>query len=53
VEWTTHIADGAEWQPLDVPGNQPFFAARTDEAVVEDRNGQAGQRFYRVRVYEP
>jgi uncharacterized repeat protein (TIGR03806 family) len=53
VEWTGDIANPASWQPLDVPGNRPFFAATPQEAVVEDAEVSAIPRFYRVRVYEP
>jgi len=38
VEWTCDIGNPASWQPMDVPGNRPFFLLRRDsqEAVMEN-----------------
>ena len=52
VQWTANIFDPASWQPLDVPGNAPFFSATDFAAVVEDQAAGQGPKFYRVRVFE-
>lgn len=53
VQWSSHLERADSWQPLDVPGNRPFFAASGHEAVVVDPNSDAATKFYRVRIYEP
>ncbi len=59
VQWTTNLADRHSWQPLDVPGNRPFFSAVDREFVVVDAVFNSlpwsapPRRFYRVRVFEP
>ena len=53
VEWTTDLLKPRSWTSLDVPGNQPFFSAVTHEVVVRDTDFSGGQKFYRVRVFEP
>lgn len=53
VQFAPALASSPEWQPLDVPGNEPFFAATNRTAIVPDASPAAPSRFYRVRVYEP
>jgi hypothetical protein len=53
VEWSPGLESAVSWQPLDVPGNRPFFAAANSTATVTDVITNAAFRFYRVRVFEP
>jgi uncharacterized repeat protein (TIGR03806 family) len=41
------------WQPLNVPGNNPFPAATTFPATITDPTPGLTNRNYRVRVIEP
>jgi glucose/arabinose dehydrogenase len=53
-EFTTNLAEGVGWVLLDVPGVEPFFSAAPFPAAVEDGSGgDAAERFYRARVFEP
>ncbi len=53
VQWTSDLASPGSWQPLDVPGNAPIFAATNSVADVQDILAPGTSRFYRVRVFEP
>ena len=53
VEWSSGLESAGSWQPLDVAGNRPFFAAANSTATVTDVITNAAFRFYRVRVFEP
>jgi hypothetical protein len=53
VQWTTDISDANSWQPLDVPGNEPLFAATNALAKVQDTLTNAASKFYRVMVIAP
>lgn len=52
VQFSPHLKEPREWFPLDVPGNETFFRAITESAVVIDRPTEPG-RFYRVRIGVP
>ena len=52
VQVTTDLFTGAFWQPLDVPGNEPFFSAFSQTKTVSDPLTETN-KFYRVRVFEP
>ena len=41
------------WQPLDVPGNQPFFPSTNRVAVVQDVVTNEPAKLYRVTVRDP
>ncbi|MFO1477585.1 MAG: PQQ-dependent sugar dehydrogenase [Verrucomicrobiota bacterium] len=43
----------ANWTPLNVAANAPWFSATNGPASVPDTLTNAGTRYYRVRVYEP
>ncbi|MEW6304544.1 MAG: PQQ-dependent sugar dehydrogenase [Verrucomicrobiota bacterium] len=53
IQWTTNLADAASWQPLDLPGNRPWFSAEAVNSVIAETPPDGPARFYRVRVYEP
>ena len=53
VEWTNNLFDAKSWRLLDVPGNEPQFLSTTTVATVRETPGDAQDRFYRVRVFEP
>lgn len=53
VQATPVPAPAPVWQPLDVPGNEPLFAATNRTAVVPDVSTGVPARYYRVWVYEP
>jgi len=53
VEWSADLTPPASWQPLDVPGNRPFFPATSSTSTVTDIIANSPFRFYRVRVFEP
>jgi hypothetical protein len=53
VQFTSRFDGAASWQPLDVPGNQPFISANPYQALVQDGPLANSARFYRVRVFEP
>lgn len=52
VQATTNLVDLASWQPLNVPGNAPFFSITNRPATIIDSLGEP-QKFYRVRIFEP
>lgn len=53
VEWTPSLSPPVSWQPLDVPGNRPFFSSKPATATVSDSISDGSRRYYRVRVFEP
>jgi mono/diheme cytochrome c family protein len=53
VEWTPSLTPPVNWQPLDVPGNQPFFSAVNLTGTITDTIADDPFRFYRVTVLEP
>lgn len=53
IQWTTNLSTPNSWQPLDAPGNEPLFSARTIVATVRDSSTNAQAKFYRVRIFEP
>ncbi len=53
VEWASSLASPISWQPLDVPGNRPFFPSSNTIATVTDIITDTPFRSYRVRVFEP
>ncbi|MCI0540927.1 MAG: PQQ-dependent sugar dehydrogenase [Verrucomicrobiales bacterium] len=53
LQYSENPSDPNSWRPVDAPGNQLFFPAASGEAVIEDFNGDAANRFYRVLVREP
>lgn len=53
VQWTDQVDLPINWQPLDVPGNRPFFPATSVATAIADVIADAPGRFYRVRVFEP
>jgi len=42
----------ADWRPLEVPENRPWFAATNTSALVPDII-EGNSKYYRVRVFEP
>lgn len=52
VQGTINPADPGSWQPLDVPGNEPFFSSTNRTVVVHERLEPQAPKFYRVRVFE-
>jgi len=52
VQATPDLAS-PDWQPLDVPGNRPFFSAQDAMDIVVDDDTNALRKFYRMRVFEP
>src|SRR5207248_1109344 len=53
VQWTSILSRNSSWQFLNVPENQPFFAATNGTTAVSDGLTNGPARYYRVRVYEP
>lgn len=53
VLFTDSLAEGSAWQPLDVPGNRPFFSAAPFPGRVVDTPTLGRNRYYRVRVRAP
>jgi glucose/arabinose dehydrogenase len=51
VQFITNVTS-ANWQPLDVPDNRSFFSPTNRTGVVNDPSCD-GERYYRVRVFEP
>lgn len=53
VQAISALGGSNSWLPLDVPGNQPFFARSNRTASIPDTLLSDTNKFYRVRVYEP
>ena len=53
VQWTTNLASPTAWQPLDLPGNRPFFSADDRSALIDDLTADSASKYYRVRIFEP
>ena len=53
VQSITDISHPNSWQPLDVPGNEPVFAAANSAVKVQDPLTNTPSKFYRVRIFEP
>jgi hypothetical protein len=53
VQWTTNFSNHNQWQPLDVPGNEPVFAVTSSAMRVQDTLTNAPTKFYRLRIFEP
>jgi len=53
IQSTTNLFNAAAWQPLDLPGNEPFFwiTNRTGALQVATTNSPA--TYFRTRVFEP
>lgn len=52
VQWTSDLSNSNSWQPLAVPGNEPFFSNATSKVKLQDPLTSAA-RYYRVRIIEP
>lgn len=52
VQWSTNLVDSSAWQPVNVPGNAPFFSISNTVSTVSDPAPDRASRFYRVRVYD-
>jgi glucose/arabinose dehydrogenase len=52
VEAATRLED-ADWEPLNVAGNEPFISSTASGKVVLDPETNLTHRFYRVRILEP
>jgi uncharacterized repeat protein (TIGR03806 family) len=53
VQARTNIFDSSAWTPLDVPGNEPYFARTNRVGSLNQPLNPSGSVFYRVRVIEP
>lgn len=53
IQVATNLLD-ATWRPLNIPANQPRFAATNEDAVIPDPAAtNDAARYYRMRIYEP
>lgn len=54
VEWTDRLADTGSWRDLDAPENRFWLSATNLPTTVEIPFADGpGERFFRVRVFEP
>ncbi len=53
VQEATNANSPASWRPLDVTGNEPFFAITNGTKVVTDTSAPRPVKWYRVRVFAP
>jgi uncharacterized repeat protein (TIGR03806 family) len=53
IQSTTNLFDAAAWQPLDLPGNEPFFWVTNRTGVIQVVTTNAPATYFRARVFEP
>ena len=53
VQSSTNPVNAASWTPMDVTGNEPFFAITNRTGGVTDPVTGLTNKLYRVRVFEP
>ncbi len=51
IQWLGSFS--GQWQALDLPGNEPLFAASESDIVLKDSVPAQGTRFYRAQIREP
>jgi hypothetical protein len=53
MQSTTNLFSSIDWQPLDLPGNEPFFWITNRTGTISVPATNAAETYFRARVFEP